>query len=136
MTKSLEAALGCRGGVGVVGERERERESDCVGGAVFTVTINPNVRTNATETLTNAPASSVASWNIHALVRHDERDKRFGSHASRRPSPRPIASFTCSRRRRSRYQRRDGALFGSPLAERGVSVKDEAHTSRTPLSPV
>lgn len=78
MTKSLEAALGCRGGVGVVGERE----SDCEGGrAVFTVTINPNVRTNATETLTNAPASSVASWNIHALVRHDERDKRFGSHA-------------------------------------------------------
>lgn len=43
---------------------------DGVGGGGSTVTINPNVRTNAPETLTNAPASSVASWNIHALVRH------------------------------------------------------------------
>lgn len=77
------------------------------------------VRTNAPETLTNAPASSVASCNIHALVRHRNHRAPVAIKETRGSAHSPIASFTRSRR----------------TSSADASVKGEAHISHNFVNP-
>lgn len=96
-----------------------ECEVLCCGGVHSDNQSKRSLRTNAPETLTNAPASSVASWNIHALVRHRNHHAPVAIKERRGSAHSPTASFTRSRRT-------------SPA---DASVKAEAHISHTFVNP-